>query len=278
MGYARMMVHLELGRSNAAVLNIAADLALKSQASVIGVAAYQPLLAKTYGSQYVSKEVIEIFQAESDREAKAAEGELKARLKIFGISVEWRCAETSEPLSHYLAHEVRCADIILTAPGNDGRLLPDSRRLSVGDLAMRAGRPLIIVPDNAKSLNLDHVLIAWKESREARRATLDALPLLEMAKHVTVAAIVREDDAPLTRNKLADVVIWLKAHGVSSDALVQPLSTGSDTSTLAELARARHADTVVAGAYGHSRLREWTLGGVTADLLLDPGQCVLLSH
>ncbi len=277
MSYARLLVHLRLGRSNTAVLNIAADLALKSQASVIGIAVYQPLITMTYGNEYLSGDAIDIYQATIAREAGEAEAELRARLNDRAISVVWHCAETVGPLADYLAKEARGADIILAAAGNDGGLIPDRRRMKIGDLVMRSGRPVIVIPDHAKSLNIEHVLIAWKDTREARRATLDALPLLEMAKHVTVASIVEEDEIPATHHALADIVAWLKEHGIAAKTLVQA-SAGSDVSSLATLAGVQHADVVVAGAYGHSRLREWTFGGVTTDLLLNPDQCVLLSH
>ena len=74
-----------------------------------------------------------------------------------------------------------------------------------------------------------------------------------------------------------DVAEWLGRHGIEADALVLP-ARGADASRLGAYAREEGVDLLVAGAYGHNRLREWVFGGVTSDLLLKPDCCVLLSH
>lgn len=277
MSYARLMVHLELGRSNAALLNVACDLAKRAQASVVGVAACQPLMTAAFGDGYVSGEAIELYRGEIEREAKEAQAEFHALLDGRVEALEWRCMETPTPLADYLAREARGVDLILTAPDRGGALLPDTLRVNIGDLVMRAGRPVIIVPTHAKGLQLDRVLVAWKDSREARRAALDALPLLEMTGHVTVVEVAGKEDEEEAGNRLTDVAAWLKLHGILAETIVA-LSNGDDVAALAAVARDQHADVIVAGAYGHSRLREWTFGGVTTDLLLDPARCVMLSH
>lgn len=277
MSYARLMVHLELGRSNAALLSVARDLAERAQASVVGIAAYQPLMTAAFAGAYVSGEAIELERAEIEREAKEAQAEFRDLLDGRVAVLEWRCTETATPLADYFAREARGVDLILTAPDRGGAFLPDTRRVNIGDLVMRAGRPVMIVPPHAKGLHLDRVLVAWKDSREARRAALDALPLLEMTGHVTVVEVASKEDEEAAGNRLADLAAWLKPHGILAETMVAA-SNGDDVAALAAVARDQHADVIVAGAYGHSRLREWSFGGVTADLLLDPPRCVMLSH
>lgn len=277
MSYATLMVHLELGRSNAALLNVAADLAERSQAGVIGIAACQPLMATAFAGAYVSGEAIELDRVEIESEAKEAQAEFRTLLDGRVADIEWRCVEMATPLADYFAREARGVDVILTAPDRGGSLLPDTRRANIGDLVMQTGRPVIVVLTHAKGLRPEQVLVAWKDSREARRAALDALPLLEMAGHVTVVEVAREEDEAAAGRRLTDVAAWLKRHGILAETLVAP-STGDDVAALAAVARAQHADVVVAGAYGHGRLREWAFGGVTADLLLDPVRCTMLSH
>jgi nucleotide-binding universal stress UspA family protein len=92
-----------------------------------------------------------------------------------------------------------------------------------------------------------------------------------------VAEVAAGPDLPAARLRLADVVAWLEHQGVAARALAVA-STGNDTATLSALAQDEDTDIVVAGAYGHSRWREWALGGVTRDLLLQPGRCALLAH
>jgi nucleotide-binding universal stress UspA family protein len=142
---------------------------------------------------------------------------------------------------------------------------------------MQVGRPVLVVPPGAEAFALDRVLIAWKDTRETRRAILDALPLLKKAAHVTLAEIAVEDRLALARKHLEEVVVWLGRHGVKAEG-VASLSTGEDPSQLYAIVKERGANVIVAGAYGHSRLREWVLGGVTRDLLLRADLCALVSH
>ena len=79
------------------------------------------------------------------------------------------------------------------------------------------------------------------------------------------------------RRHLDDVIEWLMQHDVPAKAL-PVTSSGDDASDLRSVADSEHCDVIVAGAYGHSRLREWILGGVTRDLLMSPRRCSLVSH
>lgn len=116
--------------------------------------------------------------------------------------------------------------------------------------------------------------IFWKSTSGA---AVDALPLFKKAGHVLVVEIAAEEDLAEARARLKDVAGWLRRHGVSAETLASS-SHGEDSAQLRAMAREHAADVVVAGAYGHSRLREWALGGVTRDLLLRTERCSLLSH
>src|SRR5579883_1389338 len=132
---------------------------------------------------------------------------------------------------------------------------------------MQTGRPLLVVPDSAEWLDLRSVLVAWKDTGEARRAIADSLPLLRLAKEVTVAEILEEDDA------------WLARHGIAASQRVgDAKGEGGAPAALDEIAGLAGAGLVVAGAYGHSRFRELILGGVTQHLMRQSARCVLLSH
>ncbi|MEI9929470.1 MAG: universal stress protein [Rhizomicrobium sp.] len=171
--------------------------------------------------------------------------------------------------SDYIAGEARCADLVVTSA--------TWRQGKISDLVMHLGRPALIVPAEADALNLNHVLVAWKDTREARRATLDALPLLKKAARVTLVEIAKEKDLSAGRTHLEDVANWLKSHGISAEQLVSS-STGNDAMRLKAVAQEQNADLIVAGAYGHSRRREFVLGGVTHDVLLCADRCSLVSH
>jgi nucleotide-binding universal stress UspA family protein len=142
---------------------------------------------------------------------------------------------------------------------------------------MQAGRPIIIVSPATEKLTLDHILIAWKDARETRRAVYDALPLLKIAARVTVVEIAVTAELAAAQLHLEDVRAWLKRHDIDAQQIVSP-SIGDDASLLNAIAEEQGADLIVAGAYGHNRLRELILGGVTHDLLLCPNRCSFVSH
>ena len=136
---------------------------------------------------------------------------------------------------------------------------------------------MLIVPPCVDILKCDHVIIGWKDTREARRAVLDALPLLKKAAHLSVVEIVDEEECGVACARLDDVVGWLKQHGIEANALTfHP--NGDEAAKLAGIAQEQAADMIVAGAYGHSRMQEWVLGGVTRELLLAANCCTLASH
>jgi nucleotide-binding universal stress UspA family protein len=274
--YATLMVHLELGHPNTALLQLAGDLAERLHSSVVGAAMCQPMPI-IYNDGYIPSDVIEQDRQQIESEMKAAEAEFHA---VLGGRVEisgWRSIVTSMALSTQLANEARCADLVITGVGPKASLLDVSRHLDLGDFVMHAGRPCLIVPEGTASLGLGHVVVGWKDTGETRRAARDALPLLKQAGRVTVAEIAPEEDLANASGRLREVVGWLKRHGIEANPLAAR-STGDDAAALEAIIQDQAADLLVAGAYGHSRLREWVLGGVTRNLLLRASRCSLVSH
>jgi len=128
-----------------------------------------------------------------------------------------------------------------------------------------------------RAIVVERAIVGWNDTRESRRAIVDALPFLEQAAHVTVAEIADGSELAEVRLRLEDVVEWLKRHGVAARCIAAP-SSGDDASRLNAIVEEQGADLIVGAAYGHSRLREWVFGGVTKDLLLNADVCSLVSH
>ena len=275
MRYATLMVQLELGHPNAGLLKIAADLAERFNAHVIGIATCQPM-QMMYADGYVPGEVFEQDNTERHKELEEAEAEFRAALQSHSKSLEWRSSIRFAPLPEYVAREARGADLLIAGVAS-GDFFDSSRAVNTGDLIMQAGRPVLLVPHTVQSLPLDRVLVGWKDARETRRAVSDALPLLKQAAHVTVVEIAASNDMDAAHQHVQGVVAWLKQHGVEAVCDVSS-STGDDAAGLYTVAQDLRADLIVAGAYGRSRLVEWALGGVTRDLLLRQDFCALLSH
>ena len=143
---------------------------------------------------------------------------------------------------------------------------------------MQSGRPLLVVPDASDWLDLRSALIAWKDTPECRRAVADALPILREAKDVIVAEIVEDEADRLTAlSGVEDLVAWLLRHGVVASQRV-PSECGNAAAQLDRIASEVGAGLVIAGAYGHSRFREWVFGGVTKRLVTPSSRCSLLSR
>ena len=136
-----------------------------------------------------------------------------------------------------------------------------------------------MVPPGVAALEGRRVLVAWKDTREARRAVADALPLLSRAEEVLVVEAAPEaEERGQALRRADDVAALLAGHGATARGEALEPGGGAVADDLL-LAAGRHgADLVVAGGYGHARLREWAFGGVTRDLLARCPVCCLLSH
>jgi nucleotide-binding universal stress UspA family protein len=276
MTYSSLMVHLDLGTSNAALLSVTADMAARFGARVIGIAACQPMMM-AYSDGYMSADVIEDDRAALEKQCLAAETEFRTALDGKVPALLWRSSVGYDALSNVISAEMRAADLLLIAPAAGTVREAPTQRVNLGDLVMQVGRPVLVVPPSAAKLDLDQIVIGWKDTRETRRAVWDALPLLRKAVQVTVAQISEDDDLTDTDLQLQDVTNWLRSHGVTAEKLAIK-SMDNPGARLEVLAADRRAQILVTGAYGHNRLREWVLGGVTRDLLLHPARCSFVSH
>jgi nucleotide-binding universal stress UspA family protein len=280
MTYKTFMIELTVGESNAALLEASAELARRFQASVIGIAGCAPL-SLTYGDGFASGEAFQDDRNELQTELLAAVAEFEEAFQHLDSAnattpVTCYSAVVYETLARFVSEHVCEADLLITS-GKLRGTTESNRCANIGDLLMELGRPMLLLPRGAKQQPLERALIAWNDTREARRAIADALPLLKLARHVVLAQIVAPDQFSEAISKLTLVAQWLRSHGIASESITLP-STGEDPTALRTIIDEQHIDLVVAGAYGHSRLREWVLGGVTRDLLTHDSHCSLLSH
>lgn len=276
MKYATVMVGMALGQSNEARLDIAGQLAERFGARVIGVAAaeFSPPLYFMEGEQ--AQRLIDQGWAAVKSRLKDLEGEFRAAMQNRAIEVEWRCA-ADFPM-RYIVKQARACDILVVGGAPRGALADPFVQVNPSDLVMQAGRPLLVVPDRCNWLDLRSVMIAWKDTAEARRAVSDALPLLRQSTEVTVVEIVEDEaDRAAAVSRVKDVVAWLSQHGVRASEQV-PAPSGDTATQLEQIASDVGAGVVIAGAYGHSRLSEWILGGVTRRLISPSNRSSLLSH
>lgn len=140
-----------------------------------------------------------------------------------------------------------------------------------------SGRPVLVVPEHCERFQARRILIAWDGGASAARAVADAMPFLSAADEVEILSVTGEKDLSL-RIAGADLAPHLARHGASVTVRNVALSKGDVAAEIQQAAQSFGADFLVCGAYKHSRLREWLLGGVTQSLLRESRLPLLMSH
>ncbi len=273
MRYAAMMVHLDVERDSEQRVQLALDLADRFEAALIGVAGLALPPAFMAGGLVVYSEPTE-HDLQQMTTCFDAMGKKFLTQGQALKHVEWRAALDTP--SELLSREARAADLIIVgarhAAGNRHDLLDP------GVILLRAGRPILVVPDVIHPLALRRVVVAWKDTRECRRAVRDALPFLQQAKEVLIVGIGENAVAREGKKTLSDVTSYLVRHQVIVADEIWRRARGAVATELLQLVRDENADLIVAGGYGHSRLGEWIFGGVTHELLGASPVCCMLSH
>jgi len=172
----------------------------------------------------------------------------------------------------------RTADIAVAAQSD--RSWQSTLYLDVADrLAVESGRPVLIVANGPPRQGFGkRVLVAWNARREAARAVFDALPLLQRAEEVKAITVrPQEEQGSTVAAPAGDICAALARHGVkcASDSVGPRASVGH---TLLTHATEYGSDLLVMGCYGHSRLREFVLGGASRHVLEHMAIPVLMSH
>lgn len=265
MSYKSILVNLDIDGPIVPVVKAAADLAGRFQARLIGFcAADAPMpMAGPEGSALAAETWM---QMREDIQSRLKELRGKFEKLVAGTDSEWRDALDNP--TGALALESRAADLIVMGAVEGAATGDAYRSADPGSVVVQAGRPLLVVARNVEQVSAGNVVVAWKDTREARRAVADALPLLKAARDVAVVTVVPEKDS-WTERGVADIAAFLGRHGIK--ARFEVVESPDDSDGLVEFIAARHADLVVSGAYGHSRLREWAFGGVTRSLLDEMG-------
>jgi nucleotide-binding universal stress UspA family protein len=276
MSYKVLMAHIGLDDDGDERMSLAAALAGRFGAALIGVSAWAPRPA--FGDDMA---VIEAMPEPAD--LQLMEDVLKARGDTFravagkaGGAPQWRSA--LELPTEFVLRQARAADLIIVGGTRHPLLRDPYRALDPGAVLLRAGRPILLVPPGVASLAAKRIAVAWKDTREARRAVADALPFLRKAETIALVEFCEQGEEASAQHHLDDVKQFLLRHDVgTADERVRQIDP-SATSSLLRLVQDDAIDLIVAGGYGHTRLGEWIFGGVTRDLLTGSPVCCLLSH
>jgi len=276
MPYKTILVHLNDRRRAEKMLGPAVLLARRYNAHLIGLHVYPSVLSPPVpvpGSKHIAGTVLQFERGESD----AIGAIFSAMTANQPFVSEWRTIKA--PLFEIptvVMDHARSTDLIVAGqadPSWNFSLTMDFPER----LALESGRPVLVVPNVGHHLEFGrNVLIAWKPTREAARAAFDALPMLKDAQRVQVLEVKQSADTPLMPN--TSIAAALGRHGIKPilRSAEKPDSKVGDEilSCLAE----EGADLLVMGAYGHSRVREYVLGGATRHIARHMTVPTLWSH
>jgi len=273
MSYAALMVHMDATPNSGKRARLAADLADRFQSALIGVAGrtYLPNVladgapAKVGQNNGERLEMMTILSS-VEKAFRAAAPQVR--------QVEWR--GIFDYTNNLVPLEARAADLVIVG-----------RREQPGDLyfaldpgmtILRAGRPVLVVPEALDRLAARRVVVAWKDTRESRRAVQDALPFLRNAEDVMIVEVCEHGTEMQSQKCIEDVAGYLVRHKVVVGAKAFLHTQQPVARELLRFAKDEKADLIVAGGYGHIRLSEWIFGGATRDLLAESPICCLFSH
>ena len=262
VSYKSILVNLDIDGPVAPITALAADLCARFNAEMIGFCAADAALPVT-GPEGggLAVEAWQQMRGEISRRFKEVRAEFE---RAAGDVFEKRWLDALQTPTRGLIETARVADLIVVGA---------ARGAATGD-GFRAGPP-VAVPFAAGSQRfpgaggsarrgVTTAVVAWKDTREARRAVADAVPLLQAAGDVVVVSVAADPDGWI-RESVRDVAAFLTRHGVK--ARHEVIEAADEEAGLVDFVMASRADLVVSGAFGHSRFREWVFGGVTRSLL-----------
>ena len=277
-GIKDIVLHLFADAKHDVAVKYAVSVAEAFGANLAAVTfAYEAVLPATLMGGGLPVDFINEQRALAEKAADAAVTRLKEMARRSGVAVEARLETTSlAGAADIFGHLARRFDLSIVGQANPDVVGP--QELIIEAALFQSGRPVVVVPYIQKTgLTLNRVLVCWDGGRQAARAIADALPFLHRAKAVEVVVVatkpLKSDDS-----RGADIARHLAHHDLNVD-LKRAVTGGTDVAnTILSYAADVSADFVVMGGYGHSRLREFILGGATRGVLSSMTIPTLMSH
>lgn len=268
MWYKTVLVHVDDGRAAGARIAIAAQLALASQAHLVGAAmtGMSPNVFAAAGLNPAVPPLLLSFDALREECVRALDA-FERQVSAIGVA-SFERRQVEDQAGPGMSMQARYADLLVISQSDPASPAPRLRADFPEYVLLNCARPVLVVPAGLAPAPIGRrVMVGWNGSREATRALTSAIPLLKDADQVDVVVLNPESEGdvhgPLAG---ADIALFLARHGVKVD--VRSVSGVLDAgSVLLSLAADGGADLLVTGAYGHSRIGEILLGGATRTLL-----------
>lgn len=278
MALKDILVHVDNGASCKNRIDIAINLALAHDAHLTGLFVVARPQVPPFVQAYIGNDILETQYKALLGQAAQHEKEFRDLCARSGVKYEWRSVEGD--VNEEMVLQARYADLSIIGQVNrdeeataGGEELPDR-------LVLMAGRPVLVVPyvGNFSKMG-ERILVAWDASRLSTRAVNDAMPFMVKAKKVEVLAVNPKGGQEGHGEMVgADICLHLARHGVKAEAQHVVADDMDAGNMLLSRAADEGIDLIVMGAYGHRRLRELVLGGVTRHMLNHMTVPVLMSH
>src|SRR5260221_8137456 len=219
--FRTILVHVDNERGAAERVGCASDLARRFDATLLGLTAGLPQLPMELYTDAIGSVAIGPDYSEFDRKHVEAEfGKTATAFKAWtadsGLETDWRAVFESPSLA--IIRAATAADLIVLGAG-DHSLIGNYNRPSAGDVVLRTGRPILVVPEGHEGIDVRNVVVAWKETPEAQRAIADAVPFMKEAKSVTLVQI---HEAGARNGSMVDPEAFLVRHGVAAKTAILP--------------------------------------------------------
>jgi len=274
-----IVLHISPGAFPDATVEYAISVASGFDAHLTGITfALEPFVPPTMGMGEVMPAAwVEQEWAKAEAAAKAAAARFEDAARRNGVAFDSRMLDSSIAGAAEIFGEIAaCFDLSIVRQAETGK--PPLEELVIEGALFGSGRPVLVVPYIQQSaLALDRVLVCWNGSANAARAVGDAMPFLRRAKKVEVLVALGEGGRT-DEIEGAEIAAHLARHRLDVEVERLAAIKGDVTDTILSHAADVGADFLVMGGYGHSRLREFVLGGVTRGILQTMTLPVLLAH
>jgi len=272
-----LVVNLTVGVDRDPAAQFAVSIAAEFEAHIAGIAfAYDPVITPTV-MDGLSAAWVDTQRTENRAFAEEAVDRFEAATKREGLSAEHRIIEASlGGAANLFGRIARRFDLAVVGQMDPERMMPDD--LLIEAALFESGRPMVLVPYIQKDgLKLDRVMVCWDGSRNAARAIADALPFLRRGKTIEIIMVAsgsgKTDELPG-----ADLGEHLARHDLNVEVKRLVAADVDVSNVILSYAADCAADFIVMGGYGHSRLREFVLGGATRGILESMTVPVLMAH
>lgn len=280
MSYKTVLVHLNDERRAARLLDFAVPFARAHDAHLIGLYVVPLPVVLNEWPDLAIAEMLEA-QRKAYRDEGKRVGELfRAKTSDLPRPSEWRLIESQyATAADALVQAARMADLVI-APQADAKWHLTNTLDAAEAAIMESGRPVLVVPNaGAAEPCPSHVTIAWNGKRESTRAAFDALPIIEKAGRADVVWVdPKPGSAAAGDIPCAELAVTFARHGIKAEARSLQAQDEGVSAALREDAKRSGSGLLVMGAYGHSRLREFVLGGATRNTMHAMTVPVLFSH